>query len=89
MYSDGLSDAERALLQRVEESLGLPRFTLQLLERRLDAFGLEPGPVDGRLDAQSRQALARYQTARSLTATGYLDQMTLIRLMADTVEDLR
>ncbi|MEO0712167.1 MAG: peptidoglycan-binding protein, partial [Pseudomonadota bacterium] len=89
LNSDGLSDADRAQLQRVEESLGLPRFTLQLLERRLDAFGLEPGPVDGRLDAQSRQALARYQTARSLTATGYLDQMTLIRLMADTVEDLR
>lgn len=86
---DRLSDAQRLELQRVEDSLGLPRFTLQLLERRLDAFGLNPGPVDGQLDAQSRQALAQYQQARSLNATGYLDQMTLIRLMADTVEDLR
>lgn len=73
---------------RGEAALNLPVFTLQLIESRLDGMGLEPGPVDGTLDARSRRALRRYQDARGMRATGYLDQATVVRLLADSLPGL-
>jgi peptidoglycan hydrolase-like protein with peptidoglycan-binding domain len=40
--------------------------------------------VDGRLDYSTRRALRRYQASRDLSVTGYLNEATLIRILADT-----
>ncbi|MBC7155937.1 MAG: peptidoglycan-binding protein [Rhodobacteraceae bacterium] len=70
---------------RAEAALNLPVFTLQLIESRLQSMGLDPGPTDGVLDNRSRRALRRYQDARGMTVTGYLDQPTVVRLLADSL----
>ncbi len=66
-----------------EQSLGLNLITLQLIEARLEQLGLEPGRVDGALDEDSRRAIRRYQQARGLPESGYVNDMTLVRLLAD------
>jgi len=77
-------DAARA----EEEAMGLPRFTLMIVEQRLAAQGFDPGVVDGRLDADARRAIRRYQRAADLPVTGYLTQGIVARLMADSVFQL-
>lgn len=66
-----------------EQALGLNGITLQLIEARLDQLGLEPGNVDGVLDDNSRRAIRRYQQARGLPESGYVNEITLVRLLAD------
>lgn len=78
------SDAVEAA-RRAEEGLGLTPFTRRLIEQRLAALGLQPGTVDGTFDEQSRRAIRRYQRNRGLPVTGYVDEATLIRLLADAV----
>ena len=70
--------------EAAEDNLGLNDVTRRLVEARLSQLGLDPGAVDGRFDDDSRRALRRYQTERGLNATGYLDEGTLIRLLADS-----
>ncbi|MCC5971853.1 MAG: peptidoglycan-binding protein [Pararhodobacter sp.] len=77
-------DAARA----EEEALGLPRFTLLIVEQRLAALGFDPGAVDGRLDSDARRAIRRYQRAADLPVTGFLTQGIVARLMADSVFQL-
>lgn len=82
------SDAEAALLaeaRAVEEALGLNPLTRKLVEGRLDGLGLKPGPVDGLFDEATRRAIRRYQNARDLPVSGYLNEATLVRLLADTL----
>lgn len=84
--TDGISDPDlRAELRAREDALGLNTVTRQLIERRLAGLGLEPGRVDGAFDADTRRALRGYQRARNLQVTGFVDQPTLVRLMAETV----
>ena len=52
---------------------------------RLEALGLKPGAVDGQFDDRTRRAIRRYQDARQLQVTGYLDQATVVRLLADSL----
>ena len=68
-----------------ENSLGLNAAARRLAEVRLQQLGLKPGVVDGRFDEASRRAIRRYQDARNLRVSGYLDQATVVRLMADTI----
>ena len=75
--------------QAAENGLGLNDVTRRLIEARLDQLGLDPGRVDGRFDENSRSALRRYQRDRGLNATGYMDEGTLIRLLADSFGELR
>lgn len=70
--------------ERNEARLGLGESTRRLVENRLDTLGLKPGPVDGVFNKATRRAIRRYQDARQLQKTGYLNQATLVRLMADT-----
>jgi peptidoglycan hydrolase-like protein with peptidoglycan-binding domain len=42
--------------------------------------------VDGTFDGDTRRALRAYQRDRGLGATGFLDEGTLVRLLADTLE---
>ncbi len=78
------SAAERQA-EAAEAALGLNAVTRRLVEQRLDALGLRPGEVDGVFDDQTRRAIRRYQTARSLPVTGYLEQDTVVRLLADSL----
>lgn len=76
--SDGRKEA-----QDRENALGLPQFTKVLAERRLAQLGLEPGPTDGNFDNQTRRAIRRFQRDRELEVTGYLDEATVSRMLAD------
>ena len=80
-----LSPQEIAQLEAREAALNLPPVTRSLMEQRLAALGLEPGRVDGRFDDRTRRAIRRYQRARGLDVTGYLDQTSVVRLLAETV----
>lgn len=71
--------------RRNEERLGLTRNTRQLVEDRLMRLGLKPGPIDGVFDEKTRRSIRRYQDARKLQKTGYLNQATVVRLLADSV----
>ncbi|MBY6049797.1 peptidoglycan-binding protein [Vannielia litorea] len=66
-----------------EEALRLPQFTKVLVERRLAQLGLEPGPTDGEFDQQTRRAIRRFQRDRELEVTGFLDEATVSRMLAD------
>ncbi len=66
-----------------ERALPLDPISRRLVEARLAQLGLEPGNVDGTIDADTRRAIRRYQRDRQLTSTGYLDQTTLSQMLAD------
>lgn len=78
------ADALRAAA-RNEERLGLNASTRRLIEDRLAKLGLKPGVVDGEFDRDTRRAIRRYQEARRLPKSGFLNQQTLVRLLADSV----
>ena len=71
--------------QATEQAMGLSPATRLLVEQRLAAAGLNPGAVDGNFDANTRRALRQYQSARGLPATGYMNQATAVRLLADAL----
>lgn len=71
--------------QAEEAALGLNEAARRLAETRLDELGLQPGAVDGTFDEDARRAIRRYQDARKLRVSGYLDQATVVRLMADSI----
>ncbi|SIS85009.1 Putative peptidoglycan binding domain-containing protein [Roseivivax lentus] len=71
--------------QAQEAALNLSPIARRLAEVRLEALGLDPGRVDGTFDADTRRAIRRYQQSRGLTVTGYLDQVTVVRLLADSL----
>lgn len=71
--------------QAAEAALNLNQTARQIAEDRLKALGLKPGQVDGNFDDKTRRAIRRYQEARSLRVTGYLDQGTVVRLLADSL----
>jgi peptidoglycan hydrolase-like protein with peptidoglycan-binding domain len=49
-------------------------------EEALKAQGLNPGPVDGKMDNQTEQALREFQKKNKLAVTGSLDQQTADKL---------
>lgn len=79
---------EAAALKRAEAqeaALNLSPMMRSLVEQRLAALGLKPGPTDGTFDADTRRALRRYQQARGLPVTGYVNQQTVARLLVDSL----
>ncbi|MEO1639023.1 MAG: peptidoglycan-binding domain-containing protein [Pseudomonadota bacterium] len=78
------SNQQIAEAQAREEALDINPVLRRLIEGRLNQLGFNPGQVDGQFDRDTRSAIARYQTRGNLPATGYLDQATLARLLADT-----
>ena len=81
------SDERRAIAQAEaqEAALNLPQSARRLAEARLKELGLKPGSVDGTFDDKTRRAIRRYQEARNITVTGYLDQQTVVRLLAGSL----
>ncbi|HEU4343277.1 MAG TPA: peptidoglycan-binding protein [Candidatus Binatia bacterium] len=49
-------------------------------EEALKAKGLNPGPIDGKMDSQTQEALREFQKQNNLMVTGSLDQQTAERL---------
>lgn len=50
--------------------------TVRRVEQQLRAAGFNPGPVDGVMDQQTRDAIRRFQRATGLAVTGELDPRT-------------
>lgn len=71
--------------RREESALRLDSSTRLLIEERLRAAGLRPGPVDGEFNAETRSALRRYQAARNLRVTGYVTQETVGQMLQDVL----
>ena len=71
-----------------EAAVGLTPITRRAIETRLAQLGLQPGSVDGTFDSETRAALRRYQQGAGLPATGYVNQITAVRLLADTLRDV-
>ena len=76
---------DRQAAARGEEAMNLSVTTRRTIEQRLATLDYDPGPVDGRFDNQTRNALLRYQQDRRLPATGYMNDPTMVRILADTV----
>lgn len=79
----GPTEAEIAAARAEESALGLNRLVRSLIEGQLAVLGFEPGRVDGGFDADTRTAIAAFQEARGLPATGYLSRATANRLIAE------
>lgn len=77
----GGSAAEQAA-EAEEQTLNLTEFTRNLVEKRLAGLGFDPGQVDGRFTPETRRAIRRFQRSAGLPPTGYLNQQTLVRLVA-------
>jgi cytochrome c peroxidase len=58
---------------------------IQQAQARLKAVGLDPGPIDGVIGAQTEAALRAYQQQRGLPVSGQLDAATLQALLATSV----
>ena len=71
-----------------EQALGLSAITRRAIEDRLAKLNYQPGAVDGQFDDDTRRALRRYQSDRDLTQTGYLNQATVVRILADSVRSI-
>jgi peptidoglycan hydrolase-like protein with peptidoglycan-binding domain len=84
LTQDTEAQAARARAEAAEEALQLNQATRLLIEQKLAELQLNPGRVDGTFDDDTRRALRRYQGARGLTPSGYMDEATVVRLLADS-----
>jgi peptidoglycan hydrolase-like protein with peptidoglycan-binding domain len=71
--------------QVAENALGLNRPTIRLVEAKLAQLDYDPGEVNGEIDGNTRRAIRNYQRDRGLPVTGFLNEATLVRLLADVV----
>jgi peptidoglycan hydrolase-like protein with peptidoglycan-binding domain len=71
-----------------ENALNLTPNTRRAIESRLDRLGLKPGKVDGTFDDDTRRAIRRYQSARNLDETGYLNEAFVVQILADSVRSI-
>jgi peptidoglycan hydrolase-like protein with peptidoglycan-binding domain len=82
---DDKSERDVAQARAEEQGLVLNAIGRQLAEARLANLGINPGTVDGRFDDRTRKALAEFQRTRGLRVSGYLDEQTVVRLLADGI----
>lgn len=61
------------------ETAPAPRYVREA-QRALRDLGYQPGPVDGVVGPQTKQALTRYQRSQKIAVTGRLDSETMVRL---------
>jgi peptidoglycan hydrolase-like protein with peptidoglycan-binding domain len=54
----------------------LTRGDIQVAETRLNAFGYDPGPIDGVFTAQTQTAVRAFQVRYGVPVSGWLDQPT-------------
>lgn len=80
-----ITDAQTATAQSEESALRLSGVRAQLLELRLRDLGHDPGRLDGVIDDDTRRAIASYQDAEGVAATGYVDRATAVGLMTGSI----
>jgi peptidoglycan hydrolase-like protein with peptidoglycan-binding domain len=54
----------------------LSRGNIQVAQMRLQAFGFDPGPIDGIYTAQTQAAVRAFQSTYGLSVSGLLDLQT-------------
>jgi peptidoglycan hydrolase-like protein with peptidoglycan-binding domain len=59
------------------------RAEIERMQKALKQQGHDPGPIDGVMGNQTRDALRAYQKKQGLEATGQLDEATTAKLGAD------
>ena len=74
------ADVEAA--RRAEAQVAGNSVTRVLIERRLAQLGYNPGQIDGRFVDRTRAALRDFQSTAGVPVTGYVDQRTLVSLLA-------
>jgi peptidoglycan hydrolase-like protein with peptidoglycan-binding domain len=85
LREDAASAEDRARAEAAEAALGMNAVARNLIEARLAALDLRPGEVDGVFDDRTRRAIRRFQAARGMPETGYLDQAAMVALLAGGV----
>ncbi len=76
-------NAEQAARDRGEEGEVLANpITRLLVERRLKQLGLGSGAINGEFSDETRRGIRRFQRSRNITPTGYVNQQTLVALLA-------
>ena len=73
-------DAERQF-SAVENAVAGNSAARMLIERQLTNLGLNPGPADGKFTRETRRSLRRFQKARNLDVTGYVNRPTMVHLL--------
>ena len=82
-------DAERQARQALEQPAGgagaathaaTDRMTLRDVQTALKRAGFDPGPADGKMGKQTRQALRNFQQAQGLAADGRIGPQTMVKL---------
>ncbi|MCB2122670.1 MAG: peptidoglycan-binding protein, partial [Rhodobacteraceae bacterium] len=68
--------------QKAEEALALSRDRRREVQRNLSLLEFDPRGIDGLFGPGSRRAIAAWQKANRIEATGYLDADQLTRLQA-------
>ncbi len=86
---EGVTEVDANAAARVtEDALGLSIVTRQLIEQRLSALGFNPGPVDGRFDAQTRAAIGQAQAEFGLPQSGFMTQDLIGMLISSALRDI-
>ena len=67
-----------------ENALGLTRTDRLSVEQRLNYLNFPPGNMDGFFDQNTRWAIEGYQRSRGFQPSGYLDTVTVTKLMEET-----
>jgi len=81
------ADRENEALRRArdeEKRVAGTRIVRLMVEQKLKGQGLNPGPVDGTFDENTRRAIRKYQRARQIPVSGYMTERTIVRLLATT-----
>jgi peptidoglycan hydrolase-like protein with peptidoglycan-binding domain len=75
-------DPAIAQAKNAEAALDLSDTAKRLIELRLTNLDFNPGEPDGKFNEATRRALRRFQSSRDMAVTGYVDQATMISLLA-------
>lgn len=78
---DPEDDRDDNAAKAAEDRLNLNVATRLLIENRLRSAGFDPGRSDGVFDDKTRKAIRKYQKARGLRETGYIDPSTVRALL--------
>ncbi len=73
VQQEAAATAEARAPAAVEASLGLDRPARRLIQQGLRNEGFDPGAPDGLFGPRTRAAIRRWQEARTIPSTGYLD----------------
>jgi peptidoglycan hydrolase-like protein with peptidoglycan-binding domain len=69
--------AKPGVAERFERSKGL----IEQVQQMLAQYGYTSGPVNGELDARTRDAIKRFESDRHLEAAGHLSERVLLEMV--------